>query len=122
MSREPQTEAGRAAVKAIKSGALGMWANDPDDPIAAMIGEIEDAAVAARVAELRKATEEIPSPTTQAADGLRTNLLARAMSTINESVRDLPYGLVDSAVEVAAEYDRLLALEARDTRTTGDQG
>ena len=40
----PRTGAGRAAVKAIKSGALVMWADDPDDPIAAMIGDVERAA------------------------------------------------------------------------------
>lgn len=45
-SPEPLTEAGRRAVEAIKGGALALWADDPDDPIAAMIAAVEREALA----------------------------------------------------------------------------
>lgn len=40
----PVTDAGRRAVDAIKGGALALWADDPGDPIAAMIADVESAA------------------------------------------------------------------------------
>lgn len=62
----PGTEAGRAAVVAINSGALALWSGDPaiDSMIAAVEREARAAALAAvRELALRLAVESIPHAT-----------------------------------------------------------
>lgn len=55
---EPATAEGRAAVEAIKGGALGLFADEPSDPIAGMVRQVEVAAASAEQARIRTELDE----------------------------------------------------------------